>query len=139
MDGIVGQRVIWLCLVSMPWRKLMKKSTKAALLSGLVFPGLGHFYLKHWVTGITLSGVAAIALYHILSIAMTIAHDVSHRSETGAIPADIDTVSQVVSQELSGMQQGTNLASITLLVCWLTGILGSYWQGRSQDKPEPAP
>jgi TM2 domain-containing membrane protein YozV len=117
----------------------MKKSTKAALLSGLVFPGLGHFYLKRRVAGITLSGVAAIALYHILSIAMTIARDVSHRIETGAIPADIDTVSQVVSQELSGVQQGTNLASITLLVCWLTGILGSYWQGRSQDKPEPAP
>jgi TM2 domain-containing membrane protein YozV len=112
----------------------LKKSTKAVLLSGLVFPGLGHLYLKRWVTGVVLSGVAAFAIYYISSIAMTIALDVSRKIETGAIPADIVTVTNVVSQQFSGMEQATNLASITLLVCWVTGIVGSYWQGRSQDK-----
>jgi TM2 domain-containing membrane protein YozV len=112
----------------------LKKSTKAVLLSGLVFPGLGHLYLKCWVTGVVLSGVAAFAIYYISSIAMTIALDVSRKIETGAIPADIATVTNVVSQQFSGMEQATNLASITLLVCWVTGIVGSYWQGRTQDK-----
>jgi hypothetical protein len=112
----------------------LKKSTKAVLLSGLVFPGLGHLYLKRWVTGVVLSGVAAFAIYYISSIAMTIALDVSRKIETGAIPADIATVNNVVSQQFSGMEQATNLASITLLFCWVTGIVGSYWQGRTQDK-----
>ena len=116
----------------------MKKSTKAVLLSGLVFPGLGHLYLKRWVTGVVLSGVAAFAVYYMSSIAMTIALDVSHRIETGAIPADIATVTNVVSQQFSGTEQATNLASITLLVCWVTGIVGSYWQGQTQDKLDAA-
>jgi TM2 domain-containing membrane protein YozV len=116
----------------------LKKSTKAVLLSGLVFPGLGHFYLKRWVTGVALSGVAAFAVYYISSIAMTIALDVSRRIETGAIPADIATVTNVVSQQFSGIEQATNLASITLLVCWVTGVVGSYWQGQTQDKLDAA-
>ena len=116
----------------------MKKSTKAALLSGLVFPGLGHLYLKRRVTGVVLSGVAAFAVYYMSSIAMTIALDVSRRIETGAIPADIATVTSVVSQQFSGMEQATNLASITLLVCWVTGVVGSYWQGQTQDKLDAA-
>jgi TM2 domain-containing membrane protein YozV len=116
----------------------LKKSTKAVLLSGLVFPGLGHFYLKRWVTGVVLSGVAAFAVYYISSIAMTIALDVSRRIETGAIPADIATVTNVVSQQFSGIEQATNLASITLLVCWVTGVVGSYWQGQTQDKLDAA-
>jgi TM2 domain-containing membrane protein YozV len=116
----------------------LKKSTKAVLLSGLVFPGLGHFYLKRWVTGVVLSGVAAFAVYYISSIAMTIALDVSRRIETGAIPADIATLTNVVSQQFSGIEQATNLASITLLVCWVTGVVGSYWQGQTQDKLDAA-
>jgi TM2 domain-containing membrane protein YozV len=116
----------------------LKKSTKAVLLSGLVFPGLGHFYLKRWVTGVVLSGVAAFAVYYISSIAMTIALEVSRRIETGAIPADIATVTNVVSQQFSGIEQATNLASITLLVCWVTGVVGSYWQGQTQDKLDAA-
>lgn len=112
----------------------MKKSTKAALLSGLVFPGLGHLYLKRWIPALILFGVAGFCIYYILSIAMTIALDVSQKIETGAIPADIATVTHSVSQQLSGQEQATNLASILLLVCWLAGIVGSYWQGRNQEK-----
>ncbi len=112
----------------------MKKSTKAVLLSGLVFPGLGHLYLKLWVAGAMLSAGAAFAIYYLSSIAMTIVLDVSHKIETGTIPADIATVSNAVSQQLSSTEQATNLASITLLVCWVIGIMGSWWQGRAQEK-----
>ena len=108
------------------------------LLSGLVFPGLGHLYLKRWVAGVVLSSAAAFAVYYVSSIAVTIALDVSRKIETGAIPADIATITNVVSQQFSGKEQATSLASITLLVCWVTGIVGSYWQGRTQDKLDAA-
>ena len=57
-------------------RQPMKKSTKAVLLSGLVFPGLGHLYLKRWLEGILLTGVAAYAAYLIVSITLGIALDI---------------------------------------------------------------
>jgi presenilin-like A22 family membrane protease len=104
------------------------------LLSALVFPGLGHLYLKRWVAGGVLTCVAAFSVYYIFLIAMDIALDVSQQIETGAIPADIATVSDLVSLQLSGREQTEDLASIALLLCWIAGILGSYWQGRSQDK-----
>jgi len=116
----------------------MKKSTKAVLLSALVFPGLGHLYLKRWVAGVVLSGVAAFAVYYIFSIAMSIALDVSRQIETGAIPPDVATVTSVVTQQLSGIEQATNLATVTLLVCWVIGIVGSWWRGRTQDKLDAA-
>lgn len=112
----------------------MKRSTKAVLLSALVFPGLGHLYLKRWVAGGLIICIAAFSVYYIFSIAMDIALDVSQQIETGAIPADITTISDLVSLQLSGMEQTTDLASIVLLLCWIAGIVGSYWQGRSQDK-----
>lgn len=116
----------------------MKKSTKAALLSGLVFPGLGHLYLKRWVVGVTLAGIAAFALYYLLSITMGIALEVSQRVAEGAVPADIASITGVVSQELSGMQQATDLASMSLLACWLTGVVGAYLHGRRQDRIDTA-
>lgn len=112
----------------------MKKSTKAVLLSGLVFPGLGHLYLKRWITGIVLSGITAFALYYIFSIAVDIAIHVSQMIESGSIQPDVANLTNEILQQLGTVEHQTDLASLTLLVCWVTGMVGSYWQGRSQDK-----
>jgi TM2 domain-containing membrane protein YozV len=114
----------------------MQKSTKAVLLSALVFPGAGHLYLKRWVEGILLAGVAAYALYFIVSLAMDIALDISSRIESGAVSPDIDSITTLVSQQLAGVEQASNLASIVLVVCWVLGMVGAYWQGRVQDKAD---
>ena len=82
----------------------MKKSTKAVLLSGLVFPGLGHLYLKRWVMGVTIAGIAAFALYYLLSITMGIALDVSQRVADGTVPADIASVT--VRHQVVGIRSG---------------------------------
>ncbi len=116
----------------------MKRSTKAALLSGLVFPGVGHLYLKRWVTGILLFGVAAVATYYIGSVVMNTASVIAEKIQSGAVPPDIDTITALVAQQSSGTEQATNLAEIVWLACWVVGIVGSYWQGRAQDKLEGA-
>ncbi len=48
--------------------RLMTKSTKAALLSGLVFPGIGHFVLKQYLRGSILMLVALMAMSAIVRI-----------------------------------------------------------------------
>jgi hypothetical protein len=114
----------------------VKKSTKAALLSGLVFPGLGNLYLKRWLSGLLLAAIAGYALYSLSSIMMTIAQDISAKIESGAVSSDIDTVTLLVSQQLAAVERATNIASMTLLGCWLIGIVSAYWLGRSQDLQE---
>ena len=112
----------------------MKKSTKAVLLSGLVFPGLGHLYLKQWMAGILLSGVAAAATYYIGSVVMDTASVVVEKIQSSGVPVDTDTITALVAQQTSGTEKATNLAKTVWLACWVIGIVGSWWQGRAQDK-----
>jgi uncharacterized membrane protein len=114
----------------------VKRSTKAALLSGLVFPGVGHLYLKRWIAGLLLFGVAAFATYYIGSVVMETVSIVVQKIESGAVASDIDAITALVAQQSSGTAQATNSAEIVWLVCWVIGIVGSYWQGRAQDKLE---
>ena len=114
----------------------MKKSIKAALLSGLVFPGLGNLYLKRWLSGILLAGVAWYALYTIVKVVMRIALDLSARIESGAVPSDLDSVTLLVAEQLKAVEQLTNIASLTLIGCWLVGIASAYWLGHLQDVKE---
>jgi hypothetical protein len=117
----------------------MKRSTKAVLLSALVFPGVGHLYLKRWAVGVVLIGVSAYAVYSIVSVTMRIAMDVVQRIESSGLTPDIDTITNLVTQQLSGSEQATNMATIAFAACWLMGVIGSYIHGRAQDQLDTAP
>lgn len=112
----------------------MKRSTKAVLLSALVFPGVGHLYLRRWAAGIVLLGVAGYAVYAIVSVTMNIAMDVVQKIESSGVTPDVDTISRLVTEQLSGSEQATNMATWAFAACWLMGVIGSYIHGRAQDQ-----
>jgi hypothetical protein len=116
----------------------MKRSTKAALLSGLVFPGIGHIYLKLYVHGTILLVGAASAIYFILYVAVNTALEVVEKIQSGGIPLTAEAITELVSQQSSGSEESTNIATIALLICWVIGIADSYRQGRAQEKVEEA-
>jgi uncharacterized membrane protein len=113
----------------------VKRSTKAALLSGLIFPGIGHLYLKRYVHGITLCVASAAAIYFIASVAVTTALEVTKKiqSESGGVALDMAAIMDLVSQRSSGDEQSMNIATVALVVCWVIGIVDSYRQGRAQE------
>jgi hypothetical protein len=47
----------------------MTKSTKAALLSGLIFPGIGHIGLKQYLRGSILALVSLLAMSAMVKVA----------------------------------------------------------------------
>jgi len=112
----------------------MKKSTKAVLLSGLVFPGLGHLYLKRWMVGAILFVIAASASWYIGTVVMETATVIVEKIQSGAVTSDIDTITRLAAEQSSGTEQAIKLAKIVWLACWVIGIVGSWWQGRAQDK-----
>jgi hypothetical protein len=118
--------------------KPVKKSTKAALFSALVFPGVGHLYLKRWLVGILLFGIAAFATYYIGVVVMETASVIVEKVQSGAASSDTETIIRLVAEQTSATKQATNLAKYVWLACWVVGIVGSWWQGRVQDKPEEA-
>jgi hypothetical protein len=88
----------------------MKKSSKAALLSGLIFPGIGHIFLKEYLRGSALVVLSLAAL----SVVVTIAYQ----------------------HALLIVDRVENAAVIVLVACWLAGIIDSYRLGAVQEKSD---
>jgi TM2 domain-containing membrane protein YozV len=116
----------------------VKRSTKAVLLSGLVFPGTGHMYLKRWMAGILLFGIAACASWYIGAVVMETASVIAEKIQSGAVTPDMDVITKLVAEQSSGTEQAIKLAKIVWLACWVIGIVGSYRQGRARDQLENA-
>jgi len=104
----------------------MRQALKGALLSGLVFPGLGQLALKRMLRGLAFVAVASVCTWHIVNTAVV-----------------------VVMQSLPTLEPGTNLihtpppvgtheswiASL-LLVCWIASVVDAFWLGNQLDQAE---
>jgi hypothetical protein len=113
----------------------MSKSLKAALLSALVFPGVGHFVLKKHLQGSLLSGISVVCLYFLLMAIVDIAQRLSEKIQSGEVPFDVTKITQLVSQQLAGSDgQLVNIASLLFMICWIIGVTDSFRIGWSQGK-----
>ena len=113
----------------------MKKSIKASLLSALVFPGAGHFFLKQKVTGAVLALFASFGLYSITVTILEKAQKIADQILSGDLPANSDAISQLASLEVMSMDTGQMDAAMTvLLISWLLGVVDSFRIGLKQDR-----
>ncbi len=109
----------------------MTRSTKAALLSGLVFPGVGHMILKYYLRGALLLFFALVALVVLVDKAVQRAQSIVDRINSGEIPLEVGAISQAVADSASGADPlADNAPVIVLGACWLIGIIDSYRVGR---------
>ena len=113
----------------------MKESRKAVLLSGLVFPGLGHFALKkYWVAAI-LASTACAGLYVLLAQTVALAQRIVDRIQSGEVAADIGTIVELFTEQAEGADiPSVKIATTAIVVSWLIGIFDSYRIGRKKDK-----
>ena len=113
----------------------MKRSTKAALLSGLIFPGIGHIALKQYLRGSVLMLLALVALSVIVTRIYQRALIIVDRINSGDIPVDTGAIAEMVSNSSSGADSIIeNIAVVVLAACWLIGIMDSYRLGIAQEK-----
>jgi hypothetical protein len=112
----------------------LKKSVKAALLSILVFPGMGHLYLKKYILALSLSIGAATATYFIVSSAVQTALEVLEKIQGGNIPLEVSTITELVSQQSRIGEYSTDIPMIALFTFWVIGILDSFRVGCMLEK-----
>ncbi len=113
----------------------MKRSSKAALLSGVIFPGIGHIILKQYLRGSVLMLFALVALSVIVTRIYQRALTIVDRINSGDIPVDTGAIAEMVSNSTSGADSFIeNIAVIVLGTCWLIGIIDSYRLGVAQEK-----
>jgi hypothetical protein len=96
----------------------------------LVFPGVGHLYLKKYVPGLLLSIGAATATYFIVSSAVQAALEILENIHGGSISLETGSITELVTQQLHASEEPTNIAMIALFAFWIIGILDSFRVGR---------
>ncbi|MDH4054311.1 MAG: hypothetical protein OEV58_02865 [Gammaproteobacteria bacterium] len=113
----------------------MKKSTKAALLSSLIFPGIGHLALKSYLRGLGLMSLSLIAFAYVVNVAYQRATLIVDRMYSGDIALDTGAIAAAAADAGVGTD---NLAEkfflLVLAGCWVIGIVDSYRLGAAQDK-----
>jgi hypothetical protein len=117
----------------------MTKSIKAALLSGLVFPGIGHLVLKQYLRASLLVLVALVAMSIMLNVAFQQAQTIVDRIVSGELPLETGAISAVVANSSNDSDSAiSSISMIVFLACWLIGIIDSYRIGAALEKGNSA-
>jgi hypothetical protein len=115
----------------------MKLSTKAALFSGLVFPGAGHLLLRSYLRAGVLIVSSLIALYVVVSIAVRQAMSIVDRMLSGEVPPDVGSISKLLVESASSADTRTaNMALLALAIVWLIGLVDAWRLGSAMDNSQ---
>lgn len=113
----------------------MSKAIQAALLSAFVFPGAGHFLLKHPWRALIFLSLAALSSYFLLSNALEMAYDIKGKIERGEIPMDLARISlELAEQRKSKDDSAAQVAVGALALTWLVAVVDAFRLGRKQAK-----
>lgn len=115
----------------------MKISTKAALLSGLAFPGTGQMYLKRFLRGITIMALTFSGIGVIVWMATVRALAIIEQIQNQLNQVDMTTISNVA---LASSADHTSIYyKLTLLFiacCWIFSIIDAYRIGKKRERSE---
>ena len=103
----------------------MSPSLKAALLSLFVFPGSGHFFLKHYKVGMVfLISALGCLLFLMMNIAPKV-FEIVEQVQRGELQADALSSSDILTRFSSAESIST-----LFIIIWLAAIIHAYYLGR---------
>lgn len=111
----------------------MKPSTKGALLSALVYPGIGQMSLKSYKRGLALIISVTAALALIINQIIKQATTVLHNIQLSGNSINIDTISAAATNAASG-NSSNGLLTLFITIAWIAGIVDAYITGKQQEK-----
>ena len=115
----------------------MKKAIKAALFSGLIFPGIGHFLLKRYLRGMLFFVPALLSLLMLIRNALDRAYTIANQIQQGDVPLDPDVISGLILAPPSApVMLMLNIATWVIIACWTGSIIDSYLLGKKADQEE---
>jgi hypothetical protein len=113
---------------------MMNNSLKGALLSGLVFPGLGQVVLKHYKRGAVLILAVSASLLVILIKAVQQAFTILEKIESEGDAINLSAISKAATQASTTSESLIfKLLSLLIIFCWIIGVVDAYRIGRRKD------
>ncbi|HEV7816962.1 MAG TPA: DUF6677 family protein [Janthinobacterium sp.] len=107
----------------------MKRSIKAALLSALVFPGVGHFTLRRPARGCLFLLPAAIGAIYMFRQVMQRVDMVMGKIQDGTLALDPQALSEQISAAPGAEGPMMTAAAVVCVVCWAGSIIDSFLIG----------
>ena len=102
------------------------KRNLALLLSGLVFPGSGHFVLKRKARGCLFLVPALIALVIVLRQIMARLDQVMAQIDSGALPLDVQLIVEKVDALSANDGPAMTVAVGVLVACWVGSLIDTF-------------
>jgi hypothetical protein len=103
----------------------MKPSIKAALISALVFPGLGHFVLERRARGCWFLLPSVLAILLLIRVAAARANAILMQIESGTLAIG----AQSISAQLAAPAAQDTMVTIAIAVgalCWAGSIIDAF-------------
>jgi len=115
----------------------MKKSLKAAFLSGVLGAGAGHLYLKRYRRGAILIMSTLCALVVIATQAVQQAQTIFGKITPERLQMSFDELSVLVEKNATNENLLlTNLATMIIMLIWTFGVFDAYKLGKEIDQKE---
>lgn len=113
----------------------MSKSVKSALLSGLVFPGAGHLYLKKYRMASLLIISTIACLFFLIIKAVGKAMAILEELEASGVAINSYNILQASAGATSNADTtATSIATLVIVACWFIGVVDAYRSGRHIDE-----
>lgn len=110
----------------------MHRSVRAALLSGLVFPGVGQLYLGRYLRAcLFLLPALAAALYfstEVMQPVLAIAREV----QSGALPFDPLAIQMRLEDQGHAASPLVNVAALVMLAAWIGATIDAWFAGKTE-------
>ena len=112
----------------------MSNALKGALLSGLVFPGLGQVNLKHYKRGIALMLIVSVSLLVIVVKAVLQTFTILEKIDLEGRAIDMSTILNATTQaSITSDSLLYNFLLFLIILCWIIGIVDAYRIGKKRD------
>ena len=113
---------------------IMKKPMKAALLSGLVYPGIGQLICQAYWRAVALFVIFSAAVYYYVEEVVSKYQPLVDKVKSGEVALN----SQALAVEISKNpiiidHQLVSTLTYILITCWLVGVIDAYYLGIKKD------
>ena len=113
----------------------MNNSIKGALLSGLLFPGLGQVVLRRYRRGMAFIFTVSIILLVMVVKAVQQAFTILEKIEAEGGVISMNTITNAVIQASTPSESLTfKILLLLLILIWVMAVIDGYRVGKKKDK-----
>jgi hypothetical protein len=116
-------------------RWIMKTALKAALLSALVFPGVGQMYLKRYVRGLIPMVLTLTGMGMLIAQATIGALQELEKIQIQSGLVDLNAVASRAAASSASGDWYSPLIMPLIVACWLFSVIDAYMLGKGKEPP----